>query len=200
MAPRILLVNVGVLLFSLSACQQEPPAQARTPVSVVGEPTDSPTTAIHQFLTWYEQHQTQLNSLPFVPAALDADTTQIFAVDLRAVEQYVQLLASSQRVSRAFLQTQRRYFQQCQDSLRVHPQRDGLIDGLDYDHILFTQDGELQTRFVLRSTPASVLVRADTAQVIYRWREDEMSEGLNLAFSLALERGRWLITAIRPQE
>jgi hypothetical protein len=195
MTNRILL---GVLLLSTSTCQPEPPAQAAAPSAVVVKPTGSPTTAIHDFLTWYEQHQTQLNSLPVVPAALDEDTTQVFAVDFRAVEDYLRLLESSQGVSATYLQAQRRYFQQCQDSLLAHSQTDGLVEGLDYDRLLYTQAADEQTRLVLRSKPASVRIRADTAQVIYRWREDQLSEGPNLAFSLAVERGHWLIKASRP--
>lgn len=112
----------------------------------------------------------------------------------------MRLLTSSHGVSATYLQAQRHYFQQCQDSLQVHPQTDGLIEGLNYDRVLYTQAGEEQTRLVLRSKPASVVIRADTAQVIYRWREDQMSEGPNLAFSLAVERGHWLIKAIRSCE
>lgn len=84
--------------------------------------------------------------------------------------------------------------------LPAHLQRDGLTEGMNYDPIHYTQAGEIQTHFVLRRTPESVVVRADPAQVIYRWREEQMSEGQNLAFNLAWERGRWLITAIRPLE
>lgn len=197
MTSRILL---GVLLFTVSACQQEPPVQAALTSVEVAKPTGSPTAAIHDFLTWYEQHQTQLNSLPVVPAALDEDTTHVFAVDFRAVGEYLRLLDSSHGVSATYLQAQRHHFQQCQDSLQAHPQTDGLIEGLNYDRVLYTQAGEEQTRLVLRSKPASVVIRADTAQVIYRWREDQMSEGPNLAFSLAVERGHWLIKAIRPHE
>jgi len=197
MTNRILL---GILLLSTSACRQEPPAQATSPTIVAAKPTGSPTTAIHDFLTWYEQHQTQLNSLPVVPAALDEDTTNVYAVDFRAVEDYLRLLNSSRGISSTYLQAQRHYFQQCQDSLRAYPQTDGLVEGLDYDRFLYTQAGDEQTRLVLRSKPASVVIRADTAQVIYRWREDQLSEGPNLAFSLAVEQGRWLIKAIRRHE
>ena len=74
--------------------------------------------------------------------------------------------------------------------LPAHLQRDGLTEGMNYDPILYTQAEEIQTHFVLRSTPESVVVRADPAQVVYRWREEQMSEGRNLAFNLAWERGR----------
>lgn len=195
--PRFLL---GAGLASASACQSEPPAQAEHPVARVALPVDSPTKAVHDFLTWYERHQSPLNSLPVVPAALDEDTTQVYAVDTTAVADYLRLLASSHRVAPAYLLTQQRYFQQCQASLRAHPQTDGLIEGLSYDRVLYTQAGEEQTRLVLRSKPVRVLVQADTAQVFYRWREDQLSEGPNLAFSLALDHGRWLITAIHPHD
>ncbi|AIZ65390.1 hypothetical protein PK28_17100 (plasmid) [Hymenobacter sp. DG25B] len=193
-----------IVLFLLTACsspQQNETTPARvsfTPASV--STTASPTAVIRTFLTWYAQHQTQLNSLPFVPAALDEDSTNVFAVDVHAVDSYVRLLQSSGTVSPAYLQVQRRYFQQCQDSLQAHPQTDGFIQGLDFDHVLYTQAGEAQTQFVLASQPSQVTIHADTARVLYRWSERQMSEGRNLAFSLAREQGRWLITAIRPIE
>jgi hypothetical protein len=193
---------IGTVLL-LTACsgpqaaKTDPQAPALSTPPVV-RPSGSPAATVRAFLTWYLQHQSALNSLPFVPAALDADTTRVYAVDLHAVEDYVRLLQSSGTVSPVYLQANRRYFQQCADSLRAHPQTDGLVDGLNYDHILYTQAGDIQTQLILRSQPTRVTVGADTAHVVYRFTEQQMSEGPNLAFSLALEQGRWLITAVRP--
>ena len=135
-----------------------------------------------------------------VPAVIDADTTHVYAVDFQAVDRYVRLLQSSGTVSPTYLQAHRRYFQNCADSLRAHPQTDGLIEGLNFDRVLYTQAGDIQTQLVLNSKPTRVTVGADTAQVVYRFSEKQMSEGPNLAFSLAVEQGRWMITAIRPHE
>lgn len=190
-----------MLLLTACSGQQEKEVTTLAPASSAPptvRPTESPTATIHAFLTWYEQHQTHLNSLPVVPAALDADTAQAYAVDFQAVDQYLHLLQSSGTVSPRYVQAHRRYFQQCQDSLLAHPQTDGPPEGLNFDRVLYTQAGEAQTQFVLRSKPTRVTVQADTAQVLYRWQENEMSDGRNLAFSLVREHGRWMITAIRP--
>ncbi|MBF9238393.1 hypothetical protein I2I05_13390 [Hymenobacter sp. BT683] len=189
-----------VLLFTACSGPQEAktPPQAPTPPAV--RPSGSPAATVRAFLTWYLQHQDTLNSLPVVPGLLDEDTTQVYAVDFQAVEDYVRLLQRSGTVSPLYLQAHRRYFQQCADSLRAHPQTDGFIEGLNYDHILYTQAGDIQTQFVLRSQPTRVTVGADTAQVVYRFTETQTSEGPPLAFSLAVEQGRWMITAVRPQQ
>ncbi|OGX84968.1 hypothetical protein BEN47_15530 [Hymenobacter lapidarius] len=189
----------------LTACSgpQEAKTDTRAPASPsppAVSPSGSPAATVRAFLTWYLQHQAPLNSLPVVPARMDEDTTQVYAVDFHAVEDYVRLLQSSGTVSPIYLQAHRRYFQQCADSLRAHPQTDGFVNGLDYDHILYTQAGDIQTQIVLRSQPTRVTVGADTAQVVYRFTEQQMSEGPNLAFSLAVEQGRWMITAVRPLE
>jgi hypothetical protein len=192
-----------VLLLTACSGPQEPKTATRTPASSlpsVARPTESPAATVRTFLTWYLRHQSPLNSLPVVPARGDEDTTQVYAVDFHAVEDYVRLLQSSGTVSPVYLQAHRRYFQQCADSLRAHPQTDGFVNGLDYDHILYTQAGEDQTQLVLRSQPTRVTVGADTAQVVYRFTEQQMSDGRNLAFSLAVEQGRWMITAVRPLE
>lgn len=190
-----------MLLLTACSGQQEKEVIALAPALSAPptiRPNESPTATIHAFLTWYEQHQTHLNSLLVVPAALDTDTTQAYAVDFQAVDQYLRLLQSSGTVSPRYVQDNRRYFQQCQDSLLAHPQTDGLPEGLNFDRVLYTQAGEAQTQFILRSKPTRVTVQTDTAQVLYRWQENEMSDGRNLAFSLAREQGRWMITAIRP--
>ena len=189
----------------LTACSgpQESKTEPQAPVSSIPpaiRPAQSPAATVRTFLAWYLKHQSPLNSLPVVPARQDEDTTQVYAVDFHAVEDYVRLLQSSGAVSPIYLQAHRRYFQQCADSLRAHPQTDGFVNGLDYDHILYTQAGEDQTRLVLRSQPTRVTVGPDTAQVVYRFTEQQMSDGSNLAFSLAMEQGRWMITAVRPIE
>ena len=193
----------AVLLLTACSGPQEPKTATHTPASSpppVARPSESPAATVRTFLTWYLQHQSPLNSLPVVPARLDEDTTQVYAVDFHAVDDYVRLLQSSGTVSPVYLQAHRRYFQHCADSLRAHPQTDGFVNGLDYDHILYTQAGEGQTELVLRTPPARVTVGADTAQVIYRFTDQQMGDGPNLAFSLAVEQGRWMITAVRPHE
>ena len=70
--------------------------------------------------------------------------------------------------------------------------------GLDYDRVLYTQDAQAQVLLLLRSRPARVVVSQDSAQVGYRWQENELSEGPDLLFSLVQHNGRWLIQAIRP--
>lgn len=191
------------LLLTACSSPQEPKTFPRTPASsspAVAHPSESPAATVRAFLTWYLQHQSPLNSLPFVPAALDADTTRVYAVDFQAVEDYLRLLQRSGTVSPVYLQAHRRYFQQCADSLRAHPQTDGFVNGLDYDRILYTQAGDIQTQLVLHSQPIRVTVGPDTAQVVYRFTEQQMSEGPNLTFSLAVEQERWMITAVRPQQ
>ena len=195
---------IGTALL-LTACSgpQESKTETQTPASSIPpavRPAQSPAATVRAFLTWYLHHQSPLNSLPVVPARLDEDTTQVYAVDFHAVEDYVRLLQSSGTVSPVYLQAHRRYFQQCADSLRAHPQTDGFVTGLDYDHILYTQAGDIQTQLVLHSQPTRVTVGVDTAQVVYRFTEQQMSEGPNLAFGLAVEQGRWMITAVRPLE
>lgn len=199
---KMLFFGVVWLLTSCSGPQESKTvsqAPASSSPSAV-RPSGSPAATVRAFLTWYLQHQDTLNSLPFVPSALDEDTTQVYAMDFQAVERYVHLLQRSGTVSPVYLQAHRRFFQQCADSLRAHPQTDGFITGLDYDHILYTQAGDIQTQFVLRSKPTRVTVGADTAQVVYRFTKQQGSEGPPLAFSLAVEQGRWMITAVRPQE
>lgn len=195
----------GVALLLLNACadphEKLPTTQgANPPPPPAGRPPETPTACVRTFLTWYEQHQEQLNSLPVVPAAVDNDTTRVYAVDFQAVDRYLRLLQSCPSVSPVYVQAHRRFFRQFKDSLRAHPQTDGTVIGLDYDRVLFTQAGETQTQFVLRSQPTRVTVGADTAQVLYQWKEAEVSDGRNLAFSLARQQDQWLITAIRPVE
>ncbi|MET4074394.1 hypothetical protein ABIB44_001638 [Hymenobacter sp. UYCo722] len=199
---QALLLGIVLLLTACSGPQesktatQAPASSSPPPV----RPKQAPAATVRAFLTWYLQHQSPLNSLPVVPAAIDADTTRVYAVDFQAVDRYVRLLQSSGTVSPTYLQAHRRYFQNCADSLRAHPQTDGLIEGLNFDRVLYTQAGDIQTQLVLHSQPTRVTVGTDTAQVVYRFSEQQMSEGPNLAFSLALEQGRWMITAIRPHE
>lgn len=147
---------------------------------------------------WYARYQDQLNSMPFVPAANDEDTTNYYAVDFRAVERYMALLHQSGQLAPAYLEDHRRYFRQCQDSLLAHPQTQGPPQGLDFDRVLYTQDAEAQTQLVLRSRPVSIVTGRDSARVVYRWQERDMSEGPDLAFSLLKEQGHWQIQAIRP--
>ncbi|GAB3298442.1 hypothetical protein GCM10027348_21870 [Hymenobacter tenuis] len=140
----------------------------------------------------------QLNTMPTVPAAGDGDTANVYRVDFQAVEGYLALLRSSDQVTPTYLQTQRRHFEHAQDTLQAHPQTDGLVVGLDYDRVLFTQDAEAQVALLLRTRPTRVLVSQDSAQVLYQWQESQMSEGPNLTFSLVPDHDHWVINAIRP--
>ena len=188
----------------LTACSTEPAVyeheQTRNQSASIAtvSTTGSPLNTVHQFLTWYSQHREQLNTMPFVPASVDGDTANTYAVDFKVVGSYLGQLQSSGNLSPAFLLAQRNYFQRCQDYLQTHLQTDGAPFGLDYDRILYTQDAESQVQLVLRSKPVSIIIQSDTAQVSYHWQESEMSEGPPLTFSLAQDKGRWLITAIRP--
>ncbi|MFD1468781.1 hypothetical protein ACFQ48_11150 [Hymenobacter caeli] len=190
----------GSLLW-LTACSTEPVASEQTknqPASIAAPVTAPPINTVHQFLGWYKQHEEQLNTMPLVPAANDKDTVNIYAIDFAVVESYLHQLQSSGSLSPAFLLTQRDYFKHCQDSLQTRLQTDGPPFGLDYDRILYTQDAESQVQLLLRSRPASVVVKGDTARVVYHWQESEMSEGPDLSFILARKQGQWLIIAIRP--
>ena len=160
--------------------------------------TGSPLATVKAFMDWYARYQDQLNSLPFVPAANDEDTTNYYTVDFRAVERYVALLHQSGQIAPAYLEDHRRYFRQCQDSLLAHPQTQVPPQGLDFDRVLYTQDAEAQTQLVLRSRPVSVVTGRDSARIVYRWQERNLSEGPDLAFSLLKEQGHWKIQAIRP--
>jgi hypothetical protein len=191
-----------ISLLGLAACSTESttssPTQAGPPAPAARLAVASPTQTVQTFLRWYQLHVEQLNTLPTVPAAVDGDTANIYRVDFQAVARYEALLRSSGRVTPTFLRTQRRYFQLAQDSLQAHPQKDGPPFGLDYDRVLYTQDAEGQVALLLRTRPVRVLVRPDSAQVLYQWPEKEMSEGPNLTFTLVPDHGHWLIEAIRP--
>ncbi|QNE41929.1 DUF3828 domain-containing protein (plasmid) [Hymenobacter sp. NBH84] len=191
-------------LLLLAACTTDSttstPAQMPPSATRAQQAVASPPQTVVAFLRWYQQRHEQLNTMPTVPAANDADTTNPYAVDFQAVDRYLQLLQRSGRVAPTYLLTQRRYFQYAQDSLQAHPQTDGPPSGLDYDRVLFTQDAEGQVALLLRSQPTQVSMSQDSAQVLYRWQESEMSEGPNLTFSLVRHNGQWLINAIRPTQ
>lgn len=191
-----------ISLLMLAACSTESttssPAQVRPPAPAARPSVASPTKTVEAFLRWYQHHVEQLNTLPTVPAAVDGDTANLYTVDFQVVERYLTLLRSSGRVTPTYLLTQRRHFQYAQDSLQAYPQKDGPPFGLDYDRVLFTQDAEGQIALLLRTHPVRILVSQDSAQVLYRWQEKEMSEGPNLTFSLVPDHDHWLINAIRP--
>lgn len=194
--------SLGLLL--LTACTTDSTtstsAQLPPPATRAQQAVASPTETVAAFLRWYQQHQQQLNTMPTVPAANDADTANLYVVDFQMVDRYLQLLQRSGQVTPTYLLTQRRYFHYAQDSLQAHPQTDGPPSGLDYDRVLFTQDAEGQVALLLRTRPAQVSLSQDSAQVLYRWQESEMSEGPNLTFSLVQHNGQWLINAIRPTQ
>ncbi|GAB3241149.1 hypothetical protein GCM10027346_36220 [Hymenobacter seoulensis] len=191
---------ISILL--LGACSTESttttPPQVQPPPSPARHIAASPLKTVEAFLRWYQLHVEQLNTMPTVPAAGDGDTANVYRVDFQAVEGYLALLHSSDQVTPTYLQTQRRHFEHAQDTLQAHPQTDGLVVGLDYDRVLFTQDAEAQVALLLGTRPTHVLVSQDSAQVLYQWQESQMSEGPNLTFSLVPDHDHWVINAIRP--
>ncbi|UOR06169.1 hypothetical protein MUN82_03505 [Hymenobacter aerilatus] len=172
-------------------------AERPVPAHTTTDTAATPVAVVQQFLRWYAPQADELNQLPLVPAAYSEDSTDIYAVDLEAVDSYLTTLRSSGYVSAAYAAARRAEYQQWADTLRLHPQYDGPPAGFDYDPIIFSQDAEELTE-LLRATPHLQHHTTDSAQVVLPQPSHAQMPRTGLAFGLSRHTGHWQIDKIWP--
>ncbi|MBO2008884.1 hypothetical protein [Hymenobacter negativus] len=194
-----ILIVVGVSSCSSDVAKkdvQQPSSQPRRTTTAA-----SPLATVQQFLAWYRPTQDSLGSLPIVPAWLtdDGDTSDIYKVDFRVAELYLNVFRASGFVSEGYLVNERRAIQKADSTMQADRQSSGPPQGLNYDQVVFSQDPASDLEKLLRTTPTTT-VRGDTARVYFSQLPEpaDLREGVDLEFLLIRPQGKWVIENIRP--
>jgi hypothetical protein len=109
--------------------------------SLVGD-SDRYVLVIRTLLSWYEKNYDKVNSIQLVDMPSLKGKTGWYKVNFDSVNKYLSVLRSSHFFSENYLNNARKYFQKCNKALMTNKQDDGLVDGIDFDLILFTQEPE----------------------------------------------------------
>jgi len=160
----------------------------------------SPEAVVRQFLTWYRPKRESFGNLPIVPAWLtdDGDTTDIYKVDFKVAEQYLDAIRLSGFVSEKYLADERTQLQRADSTMRAERQSAGPPQGLEYNRIVFSQNPDADLEKLLRTKPA-VTISGDKARVYFPQlpKSEDLRDGADLEFLLVPQQGKWVVDNIR---
>ena len=188
----------------VAACSAEPPAT--TPPSTANLPPSTTSIDVatkaaalatpQRFLQWYGPRMDSLNSICLVPAACNADTADVYALDFKQVGNYLAAFSKGGFTSARYAASRRAYYRQQADSMRAHPLYDGAPPGLDFDPVLCSQDSD-DLQALLKQTPVILHYTLDSARIGLGLSYDGALEK-TLVFRLSHQGGSWLIDGIEP--
>lgn len=197
---------VAALGLALAACgSPSAPSEKEMPTSsnatAVAEPSSAtePVAVVRQYLQWSKDHEDRLPH-DFIVNGDGHDSTQFYAVNFPGTEEWLAAVKQSNLVSEAYLDKWRAYFRQYNDTLRLHPQYDGVPPGFEYEFLTLSQDPETQVAELLMGT--FTLMQRSGAQVQVQARgphHDDWQAGLDFVLSKGPD-GRWMIDTIAPAE
>jgi hypothetical protein len=110
------------------------------------ESNESLTIKIKEFINWYGKNQTKLSQIELVNNSHNEiiDTTKFYSVNFENTEKYLTEFKKSGLFSEKYIESQRKYFKDCELDFIAEPENDGPPSGFDYDIVMKSQDFEIE--------------------------------------------------------
>ena len=110
------------------------------------ESNESLTIKIKEFINWYGKNQTKLSQIELVNNSHNEiiDTTKFYSVNFENTEKYLTEFKKSGLFSEKYIESQRKYFKDCDSDFIAEPENDGPPSGFDYDIVMKSQDFEIE--------------------------------------------------------
>lgn len=110
------------------------------------ESNESLTIKIKEFINWYGKNQTKLSQIELVNNSHNEiiDTTKFYSVNFENTEKYLTEFKKSGLFSEKYIESQRKYFRDCESDFIAEPENDGPPSGFDYDIVMKSQDFEIE--------------------------------------------------------
>tara|TARA_R110000868_G_scaffold173512_2_gene409651 strand:- start:1188 stop:1811 length:624 start_codon:yes stop_codon:yes gene_type:complete len=101
---------------------------------------------IKEFINWYGKNQTKLSKIELVNNSRNEinDTTKFYSVNFENTEKYLAEFKKSGLFSEKYIESQRKYFKNCESDFKAEPENDGPPSGFDYDIVMKSQDFEIE--------------------------------------------------------
>jgi len=115
-------------------------------VKVESNENESLTIKIKEFINWYGKNQTKLSKIELVNNSHNEiiDTTKFYSVNFENTEKYLTEFKKSGLFSEKYIESQRKYFKDCESDFIAAPENDGPPSGFDYDIVMKSQDFEME--------------------------------------------------------
>jgi hypothetical protein len=103
------------------------------------------TNKIKEFINWYGKNQPKLSKIELVNNSQNEiiDSTKFYSVNFENTEKYLTEFKKSGLFSEKYIESQRKYFKDCESNFIAEPQNDGPPSGFDYDIVMKSQDFEM---------------------------------------------------------
>jgi hypothetical protein len=110
------------------------------------ERNESLTIRIKEFINWYGKNQTKLSQIELVNNSHNEiiDSTKFYSVNFENTEKYLTEFKKSGLFSEKYIESQRKYFKDCESDFIAEPENDGSPSGFDYDIVMKSQDFEIE--------------------------------------------------------
>jgi hypothetical protein len=110
------------------------------------ERNESLTIRIKEFINWYGKNQTKLSQIELVNNSRGEiiDSTKFYSVNFENTEKYLTQFKKSGLFSEKYIESQRKYFKDCESDFISEPENDGPPSGFDYDIVMKSQDFEIK--------------------------------------------------------
>jgi hypothetical protein len=110
------------------------------------ERNESLTIRIKEFINWYGKNQTKLSQIELVNNSRGEiiDSTKFYSVNFENTEKYLTQFKKSGLFSEKYIESQRKYFKDCESDFIAEPENDGPPSGFDYDIVMKSQDFEIK--------------------------------------------------------
>ena len=147
---------------------------------------------IKEFINWYGKNQTKLSKIELVNNSQNEiiDTTKFYSVNFENTEKYLNEFKKSGLFSEKYIESQRKYFKDCESNFISEPENDGPPSGFDYDIVMKSQDFEMEE--LIRDLKVTNLnVSGKTAKITA-----DFGEYYKLNFLLSKENEVWKIDNI----
>jgi hypothetical protein len=104
------------------------------------------TNKIKEFITWYGKNQSKLGNIELVNNSKNEiiDSTKFYSVNFENTEKYLNEFRKSGLFSEKYIESQRKYFKECESDFIAEPENDGPPSGFDYDIVMKSQDFEME--------------------------------------------------------
>jgi hypothetical protein len=147
---RNLLILFSILILSCGKTkntENEPTELSKKNIdSLKVERNESLTIRIKEFINWYGKNQTKLSQIELVNNSRGEiiDSTKFYSVNFENTEKYLTEFKKSGLFSEKYIESQRKYFKDCESDFIAEPENDGPPSGFDYDIVMKSQDFEIK--------------------------------------------------------
>lgn len=193
---KCLAIGICTYLAACSGSDQSTPNPVKKDSTASLSPgqtavNEHPKKTIIDFLHWYKNNMTRLDSFSLVNTAFGGDTTKFYSVNFEATEAYLAEFKKSGFVSDKYVQVMRGYFKKCDDYLKKHPENDGPPDGFEFDLVMWSQEYDEDLANIDKSKVIDQTIADNKATVKLGF-----PTGGHLLYKLSKQGDKWLIDRI----